>query len=182
MRLIYKSLLLCVSLLLLSNVIYTSNDIIAAQRTLATKNLSSSLKYTLAPNFKLQDINGKTISLSNFKGKKNIFLNFWASSCPPCKIELPYIQSIYDETKKTDTIVLTINCDGYTNSAKKIMKEKFYTFPVLFDLKGSVQDSYDIISIPTSILIDKKGYIRAKHYGLMSQADMSAAIKKLSKN
>ena len=61
-----------------------------------------------ALNFKLKDLNGVEVSLSDFKGKK-VFLNFWASWCPPCKAEMPDLEKLYQETKDSDLVILAVN-------------------------------------------------------------------------
>ena len=118
----------------------------------------------LAPDFKLNNLEGKSVSLSNFRGK-TVLLDFWASWCPHCQAERPLIQQIYDKQQDKDLAVLTIDIIGSrpsetpANLADFMQKNK-YTFPVLLDMNREVTKSYDIKFTPTHFLIDKDGIIR----------------------
>lgn len=110
--------------------------------------------------FQLKDQHGKTVSFEDYRGKV-IFLNFWATWCPPCQRELPHIQDLYEKYKDCkDVAVLTIvNPGGQEKSAAGIqdfLKEKNYTMPVLFD-DGELYYYFQITSMPTTFMLDKEG-------------------------
>lgn len=130
------------------------------------KALSSNEK---APNFSLPDLSGKTINLSDYKGKV-IFLNFFATWCPPCREEMPSIQSLInkvkDKSSKDHVAVLTIAIDRRGKSAvSKFMNNNNYTFQVLLDPKNEVSRNYGVQFVPTSFIVDKNGSIIEKIIG-----------------
>jgi len=120
----------------------------------------------LAPSFSLQDLNGKLVSLADFKGKV-ILLNFWASWCAPCKREIPSLIRLYQLRKDRNFEILAVSVDR--TSVSKIVTfvaENQMSFPVLMDPQGEVGNGkYWVRAIPTSFLVDKKGVIRWKVTG-----------------
>ena len=120
-----------------------------------------------AADFTLNDLEGNEVTLSEFRGKA-VFLNFWASWCPPCKAEMPDIEQLYQETKDTDLVILTINSGEGATVAKRFMNENNYTFMVLDDHKGEVSDLYKVMALPTSLFIDKNGSLIETRTGAMN--------------
>ena len=120
-----------------------------------------------AADFTLNDLEGNEVTLSEFRGKA-VFLNFWASWCPPCKAEMPDIEQLYQETKDTDLVILTINSGEGATVAKRFMDENNYTFMVLDDYKGEVSDLYKVMALPTSLFIDKNGSLIETRTGAMN--------------
>ncbi|MDQ0269609.1 peroxiredoxin family protein [Cytobacillus purgationiresistens] len=114
-----------------------------------------------APEFTLKDMNGKAVSLSDFKGKK-VILNFWATWCPPCKMEMKDFQT-YFSGKDEDVALLAINIDPKSNVSGYIDKMGI-EFPVLLDEKDQVNEQYKVITIPTTYFIDKNGIIKDKYF------------------
>jgi len=135
---------------------------------------------TKAIDFKLKDLDGKELSLSDLKGK-NVFLNFWATWCPPCKAEMPEIEKLYQETKDSDLVIVSIEIGEPLGTVKSFIDTNKYNFKVLLDLDQSVAAKYNIASIPTSYFIDKEGNIISKKMGAMNINEMKAFIKSLDK-
>ncbi|MGH4052192.1 MAG: TlpA family protein disulfide reductase [Clostridium sp.] len=135
---------------------------------------------TKAPDFKLKDLDGKELTLSDLKGKK-VFLNFWATWCPPCKSEMPEIQKLYEETKDTDLVIVAVDIGEPLSEVKSFTSENKYTFKVLLDSDQSVAAKYEISSIPTSYFIDEDGNIISKFIGAMNIDKMKSYIKNLDK-
>lgn len=131
-----------------------------------------------AKDFKLKDLNGKEVSLSDFKGKK-VFLNFWATWCPPCKAEMPDIEKLYQETKASDLVILSVDIGEDKNTVKTFIDKYNYNFKVLLDTDQEVALEYNINSIPSSFFIDKDGNIIATHIGAMNLEQMKSYIQKL---
>ena len=145
----------------------------------SSQNSNTDEKFKLkAIDFKLKDLNGKEVSLSDFKGKR-VFLNFWASWCPPCKAEMPEMEDLYKETKDSDLVILAVNLGENKSTVEKFIKDNNYTFPVLLDNNNEAAVNYRVVSIPTSFFIDKDGTIVDKHIGSITIADMKAYIKKI---
>jgi len=113
-----------------------------------------------APDFKLNDLNGNTVSLSSLKGKA-VFINFWTTRCPPCIAEMPYFQEIFDDWETRDDIVmLLINMGESTATVKNFVQSNNYTFPVLLDSQHEVARKYSIRYTPTTFFISQEGVIQ----------------------
>ena len=137
-----------------------------------------------APDITLTDQYGNTHNLSDYRGKV-VFLNFWATWCPPCREEMPYIQEIYEETMEdddTDLVILSVAApnQGRETSEKGIrsfLDENGYTYPVLMDYDGEVSDAYYIRSYPTTFMIDTRGNIYGYVPGAMTKEIMEEIIR-----
>lgn len=110
--------------------------------------------------FVLKDQNGKKVSFEEYRGKV-IFLNFWATWCPPCQRELPHIQELYEKYKSSDEVaVLTVVSPGgqekNADGIKAFLNEHTYSMPVLFD-DGSMYYYFQVTSMPTTFMIDREG-------------------------
>ncbi len=118
-----------------------------------------------APAFTLPDINGKKVSLSDFKDKV-VLLNFWATWCGPCKAEMPSLNNLSTTFKNEGFVVLAISIDPSDKPVRSFVLEKGITFPVLMDPDKEVYfDLYAIFALPTSFLIDRNGIIVEKIMG-----------------
>ncbi|MDR3593794.1 TlpA disulfide reductase family protein [Clostridium sp.] len=135
---------------------------------------------TKAIDFKLKDLNGQELSLSDLKGKK-VFLNFWATWCPPCKAEMPEIEKLYQETKDSDLVIVAVEIGEPLDTVKPFIENNKYNFKALLDPNQSVATKYNITSIPTSYFIDAEGYIVSKHVGGMNIDQIKSYIKTLDK-
>lgn len=136
-----------------------------------------------ALDFVLYDQYGKEHKLSDYKGK-TIFLNFWATWCPPCREEMPYIEQLYNEYNKNndDVIILGLASPNLGNEVSQSDIEKFledenYTFPVMFDEDGSLTYQYGINSFPSTFIIDKEGYIKQYVPGAIDKDTMKQIIE-----
>jgi peroxiredoxin len=137
--------------------------------------LATSIKVK-ATDFKLKDLNGKEVSLSDFKGKK-VLLNFWATWCPPCKAEMPDIEKIYQETKNSNLVILAVNLGEDKQTVKSFMDKNKYNFNILLDSEQAAAIKYNIVSIPTSFFIDENGTIISKKIGPMNIDEMKSYLK-----
>ena len=135
---------------------------------------------TKAIDFKLKNLNGKELSLSDLKGKK-VFLNFWATWCPPCKAEMPEIEKLYQETKNSNLVIVAVEIGEPLSTVKPFIDSNRYNFKVLIDPDQKVAAQYNITSIPTSYFIDVDGNIISKNIGGMNIDQMKAYIKTLDK-
>jgi len=126
----------------------------------------------LAPDFTLPSLDGQTVRLSDFRGKKAILLNFWATWCAPCRLEMPTIDKAYQEYKSRGLEILAVSLDAGSNSVvKNFMQELKLDFPVLLDPDMEVLRLYRQFSIPATFLIDKQGIVRHRELGYRDWTD-----------
>ena len=132
-----------------------------------------------APSFTLQDLNGKTVSLSDFKGKV-IVLDFWATWCPPCVMEIPHFIELYDQYKDQGFEMVGISLDHQGISVVKSFVRKYQVNYTILMTDGRVDKAYGgIPGIPTTFVIDAAGNIRQKYVGYRDKAVFEADIKAL---
>lgn len=113
--------------------------------------------------FTLETIDGKTIAFSEMK-RKVVFINFWATWCPPCVAEMPDIHSLYED--KGDSVeFLMISLDQDEQKARNFIERKKFKFPVYF-LRSSLPSSYNTHSIPTTYVIGRDGLIKVENHGM----------------
>ena len=125
----------------------------------------------LAPNFSLPDLGGTQISLSDFRGKV-VLLNFWATWCAPCRMEVPSLDRLYQLRKDREFEILAVSVDRASLSKVASFVANYQmSFPVLRDQRGEVGQRYWAKAIPTSFLLDKKGVIRWKVPGARNWDD-----------
>jgi thiol-disulfide isomerase/thioredoxin len=117
--------------------------------------------------FSLKDLNGKTVKLSSLKGKV-VILDFWASWCGPCKKELPALDAVAAKYKadKKDIVILAVNIDKDKKKAQEFLKSvKIGSVTVVLDPSGGAATQYDLPTMPSSFVIDKKGIVRFTYEG-----------------
>ena len=122
---------------------------------------------TRKANFSFKDSTGKIVSTGDLKGKI-VFINFWASWCPPCRAEMPSLENLYQKLKNDPRFVFVFfNEDDEPSKAKKFLEENNYSLP-LFTSSGNVPANIFDGSLPTSIVLNKDGEIVLKHEGMAS--------------
>ncbi|MEJ5253486.1 MAG: redoxin family protein [Chthonomonadetes bacterium] len=143
---------------------------------------TSALQGQDAPSFTLTDMEGNTVSLGDLKGKV-VFLDFWATWCPPCRESLPHTQSLsqHEKAKSGDLVVLAVNAREEVDKVKQFMQEKGFTFRVLMDKDGAVLNAYKVQGIPTFVLIDRQGKVAWVQvgFGPGTEKQMEEAVNKL---
>ena len=128
-----------------------------------------------APDFTLQDLDGNTVRLSDLRGKV-VFLNFWATWCPPCRAEMPDIEKVHRKYRDRDVVVLGIDLRESVSTVRAFIGEGGYTWTFLLDTTGKVGSMYQVRGIPASYFIDRKGVIRAVAIGAMTGQAMEAKL------
>ncbi|MGM0402014.1 MAG: redoxin domain-containing protein [Chloroflexota bacterium] len=118
--------------------------------------------------FTLQTLEGEEVSLSDFRGQA-VMLNFWASWCGPCRIEIPHMIELYKETHDQDFEIVAVNLRENTDRVEDFVQRFDIPFPVLLDEKGRIGAAYHVQGIPTSIFIDEEGVIRHVHVGALTE-------------
>lgn len=130
-----------------------------------------------APDFTVYDPEGTPVKLSDFRGKP-VVLNFWASWCGPCQMEMPHFQSAFDQYGET-VAFLMVNCTWgreTQDSAKEFVSGSGYTFPVFYDTTMEASMLYGASSIPVTYFLDADGYAIARGTGALSEQALETGI------
>lgn len=137
----------------------------------------------MAKDFTVYNMDREQVKLSDYKGKKPIVINFWASWCPPCKEEMPFFQEATNRYSSDAIEILMINLtDGVRETketALNYMKENNYNMNVMLDIEFSAAEAYIINSIPRTIFVDKDGYISGEYSGMINRDLLNENIEKL---
>ncbi|WP_397536662.1 peroxiredoxin family protein [Rummeliibacillus pycnus] len=140
---------------------------------------TSQVEY-VAPDFELKTLEGETVRLSDYVGKK-VIINFWATWCPPCNEEVPHMQKVYEEYKNQGVEILAVNVtnkDKGKEAVAQFVKKHGLTFEVLLDEEGLVGSTYQVLTLPTTYMIDTKGNMVDIIEGPMNEALMKTLINK----
>lgn len=131
----------------------------------------------VAPDFSYKELgSGKTMRLSDLKGKP-VFINFWATWCPPCVGELPHIEKKYAEYKdKMHFVILSV--DDNEQDPARFIQSKGYTFPAAYGDHQALGRAYGIDAIPASYIISADGHIVARIVGSMNESSLDAFLQK----
>jgi len=122
-----------------------------------------------APSFELKDLNGRVLTLSQFKNKV-LVLNFWATWCPPCRAEIPDFVEAYAANKDKGLEILGLSVDRMTaDMLLPFVSKAKINYPVALADTNIVQDYGPLDAIPVTIIIDKKGIVRHRHIGRMDK-------------
>jgi len=133
-----------------------------------------------APDFTLKSNSGKNIKLSELRGQV-VMINFWASWCGPCRQEMPLLDQLYQRYQPMGFTLLGVNVEEDSGAADKILKEIPVSFPVLYDNKSKVSESYQVQAMPSTFLIDRDGKLRYLHKGYRpgTEEDYQKQIREL---
>jgi len=117
-----------------------------------------------APDFTLKSLGGKNLKLSEYAGNV-VMLNFWASWCGPCRKEMPLLNDLHKKYESLGFVILGVNVEQELKLAKSFLKDTPVDFPILFDSSNQVSQAYEVIAMPTTIMIDRNGNVRYLHKG-----------------
>ncbi len=131
----------------------------------------------LAPDFTLEDLTGQKVSLSSFRGKP-VFLNFWASWCPPCRKEMPELQNFHERYGEQIALV-GINWGETADTVRGFLARVGVTYLNLLDPRGTAFVLYKLTGIPESFFIDSEGYIRGVWIGPLTVEQLVQGFARL---
>jgi peroxiredoxin len=114
--------------------------------------------------FELESLDGEMIKLSSYKGKV-VFLNFWATWCPPCVEEMPSMQKLYDRFKDQGLEMIAVDLQEDKAAVQKFFDKYELTFTAVIDKTGRIGSQYGARNIPTTYIIDRKGFVLAGTIG-----------------
>ncbi|MFC1616939.1 TlpA disulfide reductase family protein [Candidatus Margulisiibacteriota bacterium] len=162
-----KSILLITLIILLP----MGSDVFAFSKRVKTKLItpkSFSQKKEIAQNFTLKDLNGNPVSLSDFRGKSDVLLVFWATWCPPCRREVPLLNEVYEKVSEEKLKILAINVEGLRkiDIVKDFVKNYGVKYTVLIDDTQKISQEYKIVGIPTNIIVGKNGVVKFRGHVL----------------
>jgi len=133
----------------------------------------------LAPEFQLPSLEGQVVALNDLRGKA-LLVNFWATWCPPCREEMPYLQQIYDEWSGKGLVLLAVDIGESSDTVESFMQSHKLSFPVLLDTNKDIALEYNVRYIPTTFLIDKDGIIQVvKVSAFSSTAEIEKILSKI---
>lgn len=188
---------ICGGILIISGLVMTFNGIISTKEKLdlsnneikkneyinSGENKKDEEEKSEALDFTLKDQYGNEHTLSEYRGK-TVFLNFWATWCPPCRGEMPHIEELYKEYGENngEIIILTVAApnlgrEGSEEDIISFLNENNYNFPVVMDFGGEMIYKYDISGFPSTFIIDSNGYIVQRVVGAMDKKSMDNIIK-----
>jgi peroxiredoxin len=117
-----------------------------------------------APDFTLQSRDGKQVSLSDFRGDV-VMINFWATWCGPCRQEMPHLEALHQRYSDLGFTLLGVNVEENSRLSDEFLAETPVSFSILFDPKNGVSDLYDVVAMPSTVLVDREGNMRFIHHG-----------------
>jgi cytochrome c biogenesis protein CcmG, thiol:disulfide interchange protein DsbE len=128
-----------------------------------------------APNFELPNLDGKLVKLSDYRGQP-VWINFWASWCPPCRAELPDVEAAYQDKKGQGLVLLAISIGEDAPVVKQYVEKMGMTSTVLVDSTEAVASRYRVNGIPTHLFVDKEGFIRDLVVGGLSKTTIGQRL------
>lgn len=117
-----------------------------------------------APDFTLRTGEGRNLRLAEQRGQV-VMVNFWATWCTPCRVEMPHLQRIHEQYRSAGFLLLGVSVDDDPAKALELARRMGLTFPILFDTDKAVSRRYDLKTMPSTMLIDRDGSLRQVHRG-----------------
>ena len=118
----------------------------------------------LAGDFTLKTADGRTVRLSEQRGKV-VFINFWATWCPPCREEMPAMERLFQRTKNDGLVMLAVSVDGDPKAVTPFLAEQRFTFTVGLDPQMELANAYGVRALPASFIVDRQGHLAALALG-----------------
>jgi len=126
---------------------------------------------TPAPAFRLSDLSDATVELEAMRGDKIVLVEFWATWCPPCRMVLATLRRMEQTLQEANVEVLSVNQGEAAEQVRQFVAKEGIPFHVLLDPDGAVSARYRVSSLPTMVLIDRRGMVRWIHVGHMPETD-----------
>jgi peroxiredoxin len=136
----------------------------------------------LAKDFTVKTLDGRTVRLSEHRGEV-VFINFWATWCPPCREEMPAMERLFQQAGKDALVMLAVSVDADPKVIAPFVEEQRFTFTVGLDPKMELADSYGVRALPATFIVDREGHLAALALGPRSWDDAAshALMKRLSR-
>jgi peroxiredoxin len=149
------------------------------ERALAEHDSASAMRHKRAPEFSLESLEGRRVSIAEFRGKKTVVISYWASWCGPCRVELPELKHFYEKYHKDDSDfeVLAVSIDDDRESAETYAAKAKLPFPVLLDMSHDTAEAYSVEAIPVMFVVDKDGTVRYVSTGVDQSMEVMLTIQ-----
>lgn len=128
-----------------------------------------------APDFEVQGLDGESIRLSDFRGRP-VWINFWATWCPPCRAETPDIQEVYEERQSEGLVIIALSIGEDADTVRGYVERTGTTFTMGLDRDTAVSANYRIVGIPTHFFVDRNGVLQDYRIGSMSKKTMDKKV------
>ena len=128
-----------------------------------------------APDFIVPDLNGQSVRLSDFRGQP-VIINFWATWCPPCRVEMPDLEQAYQQYAGDGLVILALDQNEPAQTVADFFDEMGLSFTPLLDINGAIAGMYGVFNFPTSVFVNSSGEVIAVHRGLMSFAQIETYL------
>ena len=144
--------------------VFHSNKIKLLLATLLLTATAAWAAKDIAPEFSLPDDSGAMVSLQDFDGQV-VLINFWASWCGPCREEMPLLDALHKRYEPLGFTMIGVNVEEDSAAAEKFLQGTAVSFPILFDRENSVSKLYDVIAMPSTVIVGRDGTVRYIHHG-----------------
>ena len=134
----------------------------------------------VAPDFALEDLQGNTVRLSDFRGRP-VLVNIWTSWCPPCRTEMPELQRLHETQGPNGLVILAVNSltQDNLNDVRQFVAEQKLTFPILLDSEGAVTVAYRAGTLPMSVFVDRAGQIHLIQLGPVTRRFVESVLREM---
>ena len=126
--------------------------------------LTTNAVSSAAPDFTLQSRDGESVSLAGLRGQV-VMINFWATWCGPCREEMPHLEALHQRYNALGFTLLGVNVEENSADAVAWLEETPVSFAILFDPENRVSELYDVVAMPSTVLVDRQGNVRHLHHG-----------------
>lgn len=133
---------------------------------------------SIGPDFTLKNLDGTEQALTDYRGK-GVIIHFWATYCPPCKKEMPYLEKAYQKYKGQGVELVAVNVAEPTLLVNQFVSRKKLTFPILLDREGIIAEQYQVHNLPITFFINSKGKIIEKVSGELTQEKIEAGFESI---
>ncbi|MGE8077465.1 thiol-disulfide oxidoreductase ResA [Peribacillus loiseleuriae] len=162
--------------LVLSSILLSAVGYVSYSEFFKGKEVTAAKVGSVAPDFSLKNLNGTEKTLTDYRGK-GVLINFWATYCPPCKKEMPYLENAYQKYKEQGVEILAVNVTEPTRLVNQFISQKNITFPILLDRDGLVLDKYQVQNLPITFFINSKGEIMNKVSGELTEEKIEEGLE-----
>jgi peroxiredoxin len=132
-----------------------------------------------AHNFTLPDLDGNQVTLSDFEGKP-VIVNFWATWCPPCRLEMPEFQRIYEEYEDDGLVILAVNQAERPETASAFFRDEMgFSYTSLLDEEAAVGEAYGAVGLPATFFVDRRGEVTAVHRGILTREQIESYLEEI---